>query len=210
RGARMSVGVVRGDAEARDAAMHQLGGVNEVSLVGPFSPFHLLSWDESTPVSQNGSLAGPFTSAFGPLPVRTVHAPDGRMDLTGEPGQGDLYLQAFDADVTEPGLYVARTVSGTSHQVLMDGAPLMERRAWERAASTVTSRAVQLPAGKHRFVVRQLKGGTSGLLTFALLRVDGRPSACASARPPGPRRRPGAARPRSPTRRPACSPPRRA
>ncbi|NVJ00657.1 hypothetical protein HV824_21410 [Myxococcus sp. AM009] len=176
RGARMSVAVVRGDAEARDAAMRQLGGVSEVSLVGPFSPFHVLAWDEQTPVSQSGSLAGPFTSAFGPLPVRTVRAPDGRMDLTGEPGQGDLYVQAFDADVTEPGLYVARTVSGTSHQVLVDGAPLMERRAWERATSTVTARAVQLPAGKHRFVVRQLKGGTSGLLTFALLRVDGRPS----------------------------------
>ncbi|WNZ63422.1 tetratricopeptide repeat protein [Myxococcus sp. MxC21-1] len=176
RGARMSVAVVRGDAEARDAAMQQLGGVSEVSLVGPFSPFHVLAWDERTPVSQNGSLAGPLTGAFGPLPVRTVRAPDGRMDLTGEPGQGDLYVQAFDADVTEPGLYVARTVSGTSHQVLMDGAPLMERRAWERATSTVTARAVQLPAGKHRFVVRQLKGGTSGLLTFALLRVDGRPS----------------------------------
>ncbi|AKQ68887.1 Cell division protein FtsK [Myxococcus hansupus] len=177
RGARMSVAVVRGEAQARDAAMLELGGVNQVSLAGPFSPYHLLAWDESTPIHQNGSLAGPFTGAFGPLPVRTLESPDGRMDLTGEPGPGDNYVQAFDAEVTEPGLYVARTVSGTSHQVALNGAPLMERRAWQRATSTVTARAVQLGAGKHRFLVRQLKGSTSGLLTFALLRVDGRPSA---------------------------------
>ncbi|MBZ4415109.1 DUF3858 domain-containing protein [Myxococcus sp. RHSTA-1-4] len=176
RGARLSVHVVRGDAKARDAVLRELGGVGEAALVGPFSPFHVLAWDEADPVSQSGSLAGPFTGAFGPLPVRTLRAPDGRLDLGGEPGEGDLYLLAFDAEVTEPGTYVARSVSGTSHQVLLDGAPLMERRAWERAASTVTTRAVELPAGKHRFLIRQFKAGTSGLLTFALLREDGRPS----------------------------------
>jgi tetratricopeptide (TPR) repeat protein len=176
RGARLSVQVVRGDAKARDAALRELGGVGEASLVGPFSPFHVLSWDEEDPVRKTGSLAGPFTGAFGPLTPRTLRAPDGRLDLGGEPGEGDLYLWAFDAEVTEPGAYVVRSVSGTSHQVLLDGSPLLERRGWERASSTVTARTVDLPAGKHRFLLRQLKAGTSGVLTFSLLRVDGRPS----------------------------------
>ena len=175
RGARMSVHVVRGDAKARDAALREMGGVNEASLAGPFSPFHVLGWDEPDPVRQSGSLAGPFSGAFGALPVRKLLAPDGRLDLGGEPGEGDLYLLAFDAEVTEPGAYVVRSVSATSHQVLVDGAPVMERRGFERATSTVTARTVELPAGKHRFLVRQLKGATSGVLTLSLLRVDGRP-----------------------------------
>jgi tetratricopeptide (TPR) repeat protein len=176
RGARLSVHVVRGDAQGRDVVLRELGGVGEVALAGPFSPFHVLAWDEADPVSRTGSLAGPLTGAFGPVPVRTLRAPDGRLDLGGEPGEGDLYLMAFDAEVTEPGTYVARSVSGASHQVLVNGAPLLERRAWQRATSTVTARTVELPAGKHRFLIRQFKAGTSGLLTFSLLRADGRPS----------------------------------
>jgi len=176
RGARLSVYVVRGDAKARDATLRELGGVAEASLVGPLSPFHVLAWDEQDPVSKAGSLTGPISSPFGPLPVRTLRAPDGRLDLGGEPGEGDLYLLAFDAEVAEPGAYVVRSVSGTSHQVLLNGTPLMERRGWERATSTVSARAVDLPAGKHRFLIRQFKAGTSGVLTFSLLRADGRPS----------------------------------
>ncbi|WP_164007843.1 DUF3858 domain-containing protein [Pyxidicoccus trucidator] len=176
RGARLSVHVVRGDAKARDATLRELGGAGEASLVGPFSPFHVLAWDEQDPVRKDGSVTGPFPSPFGPLPVRTLRAPDGRFDLGGEPGEGDLYLLAIDAEVTEPGAYVVRSVSGTSHQVLLDGTPLMERRGWARATSTVSARTVDLPAGKHRFLIRQLKAGTSGVLTLSLLRVDGRPS----------------------------------
>jgi tetratricopeptide (TPR) repeat protein len=176
RGARLSVHVVRGDAKARDAALRELGNVGEASLVGPFSPFHVLSWDEKDPVSQTGSLAGPFPSPFGPQPVRTLRAPDGRLDLGGEPGEGDLYVLAMDAEVTEAGAYVVRSVSGSSHQVLLDGTPVLERRAFERAQSTISARTVDLSAGKHRFLIRQLKGGTSGVLTLSLLRADGRPS----------------------------------
>ncbi|QSQ20060.1 DUF3858 domain-containing protein [Pyxidicoccus parkwayensis] len=176
RGTRLSVQVVRGDAKARDAALRELGGAGEASLVGPFSPFHVLSWAEEDPVSKTGAVTGPFNSPFGPQPVRTLHAPDGRLDLGGEPGEGDLYLLAFDAEVTEPGAYVVRSVSGTSHQVMMDGTPLLERKGWQGTTSTVTARTVDLPAGKHRFLIRQLKAGTSGVLTFSLLRVDGRPS----------------------------------
>ncbi|MCP3104591.1 tetratricopeptide repeat protein [Myxococcus sp. K15C18031901] len=177
RGARLAVALARGDALARDVALRELGGVSDVSLVGPLSAFHVLSWDEALPAVKNGSLAGPFTGAFGTVPVRTLRAPDGRLDLAGEPGEGDLYLMAFDVEVAETGAYVARTVSATSHQVVMDGAPLLERAAWGRATSTVAARAVKLTAGKHRVLVRQLKGATSGVLSFTLLRADGKPSA---------------------------------
>ncbi|WP_163866376.1 tetratricopeptide repeat protein [Myxococcus eversor] len=176
RGARLSIAVGRGDTQARDAVLRELGGVSEATLVGPLSAFHVLSWDEAFPAKQSGSLAGPFTGAFGTMPPRKLWAPDGRLDLAGEPGEGDVYLMAFDAEVPEAARYVARSVSAATHQVLVDGAPLLERRGWERATSTITTRAVELPAGKHRFIARLLKGATSGVLSFSLMRADGKPS----------------------------------
>ncbi|WP_426747951.1 tetratricopeptide repeat protein [Myxococcus faecalis] len=176
RGTRLSVAVTRGDLKARDAVLKELGGVSEATLVGPFSAFHVLSWDEAWPTGQGGSLTGPFTGAFGALPTRKLLAPDGRLDLGGEPGEGDVYLMAFDAEVPQGATYVARSVSAASHQVVMDGTLVLERAAWTQATSTVTSRAVKLSAGKHRIIVRQLKGGTSGVLSFSLLREDGQPA----------------------------------
>ncbi|WP_338870179.1 tetratricopeptide repeat protein [Myxococcus stipitatus] len=176
RGTQLSVAVARGDTKARDAALREMGGVSEATLVGPFSAHHVLSWDEPSPMKQDGSLAGPFSGAFGALTPRKLHAPDGRLDLAGEPVEGDVYLMVFDAEVPEAATYVARSVSAGSHQVVVDGAPLLARRGWERTASAVTHQALELSPGKHRFVIRQLKGATTGVLSFSLLREDGRPS----------------------------------
>ncbi|MBJ6761206.1 tetratricopeptide repeat protein [Myxococcaceae bacterium JPH2] len=176
RGARLSIHNFRGDTARQAQDLKDLGGVSEATVVGPFSPFHILSFRDQLPPEKDGSLAGPFTGAFGPLATRTVHAPDGRLDLGGEPGHGDMYVLAFDAEVTEPGDYVVRSVSQTSHRVLLDGTPVLERQRWTRAASTVTARAVSLKAGKHRIVTSVSRDETTGVFTFALLRADGKPS----------------------------------
>lgn len=173
RAARLSVASIRVDTATQAQALKDLGGASEATLVGPFSPFHVLSINEPLPPEKDGSFAGPFTGAYGALSTRTLRSPDGRLDLGGEPGHGDMYALGIDAEVAEAGVYVLRTVSQTSHRVLMDGAPVLERRDWATTTSTVSVKALELPAGKHRFVVKMAKDNTQGGITFALLKADG-------------------------------------
>ena len=176
RSARSSILGLREDRSAHAAALQEQGAVDAATLVGPFSPYHLLAFDEPTPPEKDGSLAGPLTGPFGPLTPRTYLAPDGRLDLDGEVNTGDVYLFAVDAEVTEAGVYVARAVSASSHKVVLDGAPLLERRAFTRAASTVATRAVRLSTGRHRLLLKVLKDQRAATLSFSLMRADGRPA----------------------------------
>ncbi|WP_224242262.1 tetratricopeptide repeat protein [Hyalangium gracile] len=176
RGCQMGVHLVRGDAKGTAAGVQDVGAAHVATLVGPFSPFHVLSFDDITPPEKDGSLAGPFTGPYGPLTPRTLQAPDGRHRLEGEPAESDVYILAFDAEVTEGGVYLARSVATSSFKVLLDGALLFERRAFSRAESTVNGRAVTLAPGKHRFVVKLIKESATGTISFTLPRADGRPS----------------------------------
>ncbi|WP_375756655.1 tetratricopeptide repeat protein [Corallococcus exercitus] len=176
RAARLAVANLRADTATQAQTLKDVGGASEATLVGPFSPFHVLAIDEPIAPEKDGSFAGPFTGAYGPLAARTLRSPDGRLDLGGEPGHGDMYALGIDAEVAEGGVYVLRTVSQTSHRVLMDGAPVLERRDWARTASTVSVRALELPAGKHRFVVKLSRDNTQGGITFALVKADGSPA----------------------------------
>jgi tetratricopeptide (TPR) repeat protein len=176
RGCRMGVFLVRGDRKAMDEAVRDVGAAPVATLLGPFSPLHLLAFDELTPPEQNGSLVGPFTGVYGPLTPRTLQSPDGRHRLEGEPGESDVYLLAFDAEVPEEGVYLARSVSSSSHKVWVNGAVLFERRSFMQLQPTITGQAVRLPAGKHRFIVKLLKDGATGNISFSLPRADGRPS----------------------------------
>jgi len=176
RGCMLGVALVRGDREALAAQVKDIGAASVATLVGPFSPFHVLELDEPTPPEKDGSLAGPFTGPYGPLAVRTLVSPDGRHRLEGEPAESDVYLLAFDVEVPEDGLYLARTVSSSTFKVIMDGALLFERRGYVRGESTISGRAVRLSAGKHRILVKILKENSVGSISFTLPRVDGRPS----------------------------------
>lgn len=176
RGARMSVFLVRGDSKAQAQTISELGSSNVATLVGPFSPLHIVTFDELTPPEQTGSLAGPLTGPYGPLTPRTLRSLDGRHRLEGEPSEADMYLLAFDAEVPEESVYLARAVSSSSHKVWVNGALLIERRAFTQLEPTITGKAVRLPAGKHRFIIKLTKDGATGNISFGLPRADGRPS----------------------------------
>ncbi|WP_224361161.1 tetratricopeptide repeat protein [Hyalangium versicolor] len=176
RGSQLAVALVRADAQGTASRVKEVGAASVATLVGPFSPHHVLSFDEALPPEKDGSLAGPFTGPYGPLTPRTLHAPDGRHRLEGEPAESDMYILAFDAEIAEGGVYLARTVASSSFKVLMDGALLFERRAFTHAESTISGRAVRLAPGKHRFVVKLTKESATGTISFALPRADGRPS----------------------------------
>lgn len=176
RGCQLGAALVKGDREGLAAAVKDVGGAHVATLVGPFSLYHSLSFDEPTPPEKDGSLAGPFTGPYGPLTLRTLQAPDSRHQLEGEPGESDVYLLAFDAEVAEEGVYLARAVSASSYKVVMDGALLFERRNFEQGQSTVAGKALKLSAGKHRILVKLTKDNGTGTIAFTLPRADGRPS----------------------------------
>ncbi|WNG44494.1 DUF3857 domain-containing protein [Archangium minus] len=177
RASQVAILGLRGDRAGQAKALEDMGATGTATVLGPFSPWHLLAFDDLTPPEKDGSLAGPFTGPFGPLVPRTLRAPDSRLDVAGEPGPGDVYLLAVDVEVPEAGVYVVRSVSASSHKVMLDGTPLMERRAFARAASTVTARPVRLAAGRHRILLKLLKDQRGANVTFALARADGRPAA---------------------------------
>lgn len=177
RATRLAILGLREDRAAQATELKDMGAVDTVTLLGPFSPWHLLAIDDPTPPEKDGALVGPFTGPFGQLVPRTLRAPDTRLDLAGEPATGDVYLMAVDAEVAEAGVYVARAVTASSYKLLMDGEPLLERRAFTRAASTVSARAVQLTPGRHRLLIKVLKDQRTATFSFMLARADGRPSA---------------------------------
>jgi len=177
RASQLAILGMRDDRAAQARVLKDMGAVDTATLLGPFSPWHLLAFDDTTPPEKDGSLAGPFSGPFGQLVPRTLRAPDSRLDLAGEPAGGDIYLMAVDAEVAEDGVYVARSVSSSSHKVMLDGRPLLERRVFTRATPTVSARAVRLAAGRHRLFIKLLKDQRSSNVAFALARADGRPSA---------------------------------
>jgi tetratricopeptide (TPR) repeat protein len=177
RASQVAVLGLRDDRAAQARVLKDMGAADTATLVGPFSPWRLLAFDETTPPEKDGSLAGPFTGPFGPLVPRPLSAPDSRLDVAGEPASGDVYLMAVDAEVSEAGVYVVRAVSASSFKVMVDGAPLLERRAFARATSTVSARPVQLAAGRHRILLKLLRDQRGANVSFALARADGRPSA---------------------------------
>src|SRR5262249_27687966 len=82
----------------RETAQHQAvlqaqGVPTTVTLMGPFSAYHLLDLEKPTAPEKDGAVksgAGPF----GPLEPRELKFADGRFSLSGEPGVGDVYLLA--------------------------------------------------------------------------------------------------------------------
>jgi tetratricopeptide (TPR) repeat protein len=167
--------------DGNDGARHQsmladMGVPTSGTLVGPFSPWHLLSTAESTPVEKDGSLEKIAPGPFGPLSPRELRFADGRLSLAGEPSSGDVYLYAVDVNVSTGGRFVLRTVSAMDHVAVVDGTTVMSRLTSVRPASTLTTQVISLRPGIHRLMLRMARENQAGNLNVALQRFDGRPA----------------------------------
>jgi cellulose synthase operon protein C len=172
-------------AETRAAA----GVPSEGTLLGPLAALHLLGFSERTEPERSGAVPDSFTGPFGPVTPRVLAMPGGRLSLETEGLAGDVYVLAVDVEVPKAGLYVVRSVSPSTHRMLLDGALLYERRTYERPGSTVAARGLPLEAGMHRLMAVLLKEERSGSLGFTLSRADGQPSGVrfSAAHGPAPR-----------------------
>lgn len=167
--------------DSDDLARHQvviaeMGVPTSGTIVGPFSPWHLLATAEPTAPEKSGSLDGLGTGPFGALTARVVRFADGRISLAGEPSTGDIYLYAVDVTVPAGGRFVLRTVTSMDHVALIDGTTVLSRLTSRRAASTLTTRVVKLDAGTHRLMVRMARENQAGNITVALHTLDGSPA----------------------------------
>ncbi len=154
----------------------EMGVPTSGTIVGPFSPWHLLATAEPTGPEKTGSLENLGTGPFGPLTARVVHFADGRISLAGEPPTGDVYLYAVDVVVPTKGRFVIRTVTSMDHVALLDGTVVLSRLTSRRSASTLTTRVVKLEAGTHRLMVRMARENQAGNLTVSLHALDGSPA----------------------------------
>lgn len=158
-----------------DAVIRAQGVPTVVTLMGPFSAYHLLELEQATQPEKTG-IVSTTQGPYGQLDLRELHFADGRFSLSGEPAGGDVYLLALDVTSRSPGTYVVRTVSGMDHVATLDGAQLFTRRTWEKPAPTVTSAAVELAPGRHRLMIRGAKDEAQGHLYISVSRLDGAPS----------------------------------
>lgn len=167
----------------------EMGVVQQAALVGPYSPWHRLAFDEPLPAEKDGGLPAKASGPFGTLEPRPLSFPDGRLTLSGEPSTGDIYLMVSDLEVPESADYLIRGLSSSTYKLYLDGALLFERRGFEAPQSTVAEEGVHLVKGRHRLLVKLLKEERTPTLGVTVARVDGKPSGVRSELP-----RPGAVR----------------
>ncbi len=167
RAAVVAIAEARQDDARVKALLEDMGVPTAVTLLGPLSPWHVISMGDATPME----LSGDVGSAG-----RTLTFPDGRLSLLGEPPMGDVYLFATDVEVPESGRYVLRTITSMDHVAVLDGTQVLSRLTWQRPASSLSARAVKLSAGTHRLIIRAAREDQAGHLQVALQRLDGRPA----------------------------------
>ncbi len=119
---RAAISVIQGyrGADSEQArTLAEMGTVDRFTIIGPFSAFHLLEFDQLTPPERNGSVAGPLTGPFGEIAGRIITCPDGRFNLANEGPVGDVYLLAVDLEVRDQDRYVVRAVSSSTHKTII-------------------------------------------------------------------------------------------
>lgn len=168
RAAIAAIAEARGDVGLVERTLRDMGVPTAATLLGPTSPWHVLSPPEPSAVERTGVLTG--------ATARMLAFPDGRLALAGEPSLGDGHLFVIDVEVAESGRFVLRTITAMDHVAVLDGTPVLTRRSWERPASTSSARSVSLSKGTHRLVLRANKEDEAGHLQVALQRLDGQPA----------------------------------
>jgi len=197
RVARVNAADASGDRAALGALRAANGAVSAWTLAGPFRSLRYLDFPAPIP-PEGGDLpervpAGP---GLPPYPTRTLPAPDGTATLEGEPMDGDVYALVADVTLSKGGRYVVTLATEMSARLLVDGAPAIERRAWERFPPTILHAQADLAPGVHRVVVKAARSGHHTHVNVSFCRADGAPSDATSA-PAAPGSRPPAAEPPS-------------
>jgi len=176
---RAAIAIVQGYRSAdseQSSTLADMGAVDRFTIVGPFSPFQLLDFDQLTAVERSGSVAGPVPTPFGPVSPRIIVSPEGRFNLANEGPVDDLYALAVDLEVLEQDEYVVRGVTSSANKVYVDGTLLWSRRNFATVSSVVTSRAVELAPGRHRLLVKLRKNDAASSLAMYIGRQSGRPA----------------------------------
>ncbi len=173
RSARALIFQARGDADAQRAEERALGTVDHWALVGPFSPWTHLDFDQALPPEGDGKVAGPFSTPHGEVKARALHVPDGRFSLGAEGGEGNLFVLATDLEVPEGGDFLVRTVSSAAHRVRVNGILVLRGM---RPAPSVHAAKLSLQPGTHRVLVVLSRDDGWGNLALSLMRADGSPA----------------------------------
>ncbi len=189
RGAAAGIQVQRRNAAAAAEMLAALGVADQLTLIGPFSAYHVLGFDEPISPEQTGAIGPNLAGPFGELKPRTLRLPEGRVSLAGEGPQGDIYLLAVDVEASADAVHVVRTVTSVPHKVYLDGELLYARRSFERFEPTVSAAGVALARGRHRIIVKLAKEDRFASFSLSMMRQDGRPAQLhfAPAEGPAPR-----------------------
>jgi tetratricopeptide (TPR) repeat protein len=166
-----------------------LGVADQLTLIGPFSAYHVLGFDEPIAPEQTGAIEPKLVGPFGELRPRILRLPEGRVSLAGEGPQGDIYVLAVDVEAPADAAHIVRTVTSVPHKVYLDGELLYARRSFERFEPTVSAAGVELARGRHRVVVKLAKEDRTASFSLSMMRQDGQPSQLhfAPAEGPAPR-----------------------
>jgi tetratricopeptide (TPR) repeat protein len=168
---------VTGDHAAAGRLRAQNGAVDGWTVLGPFSPLRVLDFDRPTP-PEEGELPAetPAPAGLPPSATRAIPVPDGTFALEGEPASGDVFALVADATVARGGRYLLAVNSQATLRVLLDGAVVHERRAYQAWLPSSTLIPVEVGPGRHRLVVKLSRTDGKGALSISLPRVDGAPS----------------------------------
>ncbi len=151
----------------------EAGIATESTLLGPFSPWHVLDFKSPTPPEQTGTISARYDTPNGPIEPRSVSAASERFSLAFEPNLGDVYLYGVDALVPALGDYLVRVETGCDFSLSIDGATVAERITSQAPSSMVHSVAARLDAGQHRLLLRVSKGRSSGQVSLAMFGASG-------------------------------------
>lgn len=176
RAALAAIAEARSDEPRVTSTLADMGVPTSLTVLGPFSPWHVVSMAAPTSVERDGVIPESLSGPFGVLTPRVMKVADGRLSLAGEPPTGDVYVFAVDLTVPRRGRYVLRTITSMDHVATLDGAELLSRRSWQRPASSLTTQAATLTAGTHRLLVRATKEDQAGHFQLAVQRLDGQPA----------------------------------
>lgn len=177
--ARVAASEALGDHETAAAVRRENGAVSSWTLAGPFGLHRSLDFVRRFPPEEDGAIPASLPGPLGlpPRTTRAIPAPDGTVSLDGEPRDGDVFFLAADATLSRGGGYLLAVGTASSVSVRVDGAVVLERRAWEAHLPTFTLVPLELPPGRHRLLVKMARfSGAAPVLTLGLARADGGPS----------------------------------